>query len=222
MRLPHVPKRWLVGGGIVLGLVLAVTLGLTVVYPYVGARMIRDKVGSRLGARLGRKVTFGAIDVSLGHAVMRDILIRGEHDGKQPLVRIDRAEVDFDTWASLVGRVVPGAATIEGVHVSVVRNGDGTDNVLDMFEHVREQKQATGSSTLGRMRPTKLTVTRIQVTADDAITGTTGLLADADATWTPDLVVAHGRKLTATTPGAPKAALATIEVRKAAGVEPLV
>ncbi len=220
-RLP-ISKRWLVAGGIVIGLFALLMLGLGVIYPRVGAYMIRDKVGGRLAAKFGRNVTFGDIDVSLGHAVLRDIEIRGPLDGDMPLVHIDRVDVDFDTWSSFIGRIVPGAATIEGVHVNVRRDSDGRDNVRDLFERVETQRQTSKQSTLGTMRPTKLTVTKIKLLADDALTGTTGLVADADATWTPGLLVASARKVSATTPGAPKAELASVSVRKASGVEPVV
>ena len=54
---------------------------------------------AKLGAKLGREVRFGAIDVSLGHAVIRDLEIRGPHDGDTPLVHVDRIDVEFDTLA---------------------------------------------------------------------------------------------------------------------------
>ncbi|MBV8762980.1 MAG: transglycosylase domain-containing protein, partial [Deltaproteobacteria bacterium] len=54
------------------------------------------------------------------------------------------------------------------------------------------------------------------------MTGATVLVADGDATWTPDGLTAHARGITATTPSAPKAALASIEVTKPAGAAPTV
>ncbi len=220
-RLP-IRRGWLIAGSVTVGLAVLVLVGLAVIYPRVGARMVREKVGARLGAKLGRKVTFGDIDVSLGHVIMRDVQIRGELDGQLPLVHIDRIDVDFDTWASFVGKVKPGVAKIEGVHVNIRRDEFGRDNVRDIFERRADAQAKTKQSTLGSMRPTKLTVTKIQVLADDAMTGTTGLVADADVTWTPQLLVANARKLSATTPGAPRAELASINVRKASGVEPVV
>jgi len=222
MRSLPISKRWLIAGGVVIGLFALVMLTLGVIYPRVGAYMVREKVGGRLAGKLGRKVTFGEIEVSLGHAVLRNIEIRGPLDGEMPLVHIDRIDVDFDTTASFIGKVEPGAAIVDGVHVTVRRDKFGRDNVRDIFERVEEQKKASGGSTLGSLRPTKLTVTKITVLADDALTGTTALVGDADATWTPALLVANAHKLSATTPGAPKAELASINVRKAAGVEPVI
>ena len=216
-----VPRRWLYAGGSVIGALLLVLLGLGVVYPRVGAWMIRDKVGGKLAHKLGRTVTFGDIDVSLGHAVLRDIEVRGPLDGNTPLVHVDRVEVDFDTWGSLRGKVEVGEATIEGVMVTLRRDAAGRDNVRDILKR-RAQREAGGTqTTLGRMRPTKLTVTKIRVLADDAMTGLTAVVGDGDATWTPTGVVAHVRDVSATSPGAPKAAVKTAEIRKLAGASPI-
>src|SRR6185503_15572044 len=145
------------------------TLG--VIYPRVGAWMIKDKVGGKLAKKLGRNVTFGDIDVSLGHAVMTDVEIRGPLDGNTPLVHIDRIDVDFDTWASFVGNVKVGEAKVDGVMVTLRRDNFGRDNIRDIIER-REQRKADSAgkeTTLGKMRPTKLTVTHIKVLADDAM-----------------------------------------------------
>ena len=71
MKWLRLSKRWLIAGAVALGLGVMVLVGLGVVYPRVGAYMIRHKISGRLETKLGRKVTFGAIDVSLGHAVLR-------------------------------------------------------------------------------------------------------------------------------------------------------
>src|SRR5687767_3839777 len=113
MRLPRLSRRWLIAGGIGIGGLLLVVISLGVIYPRIGAWMIREKVGGKLAAKLGRDVTFGAIDVSLGHAVLRDVQIRGPLDGDTPLVHIDRIEVTFDTWSSFVGSVKVGDAKLD-------------------------------------------------------------------------------------------------------------
>src|SRR5262245_18322594 len=98
--LSTISRRWLIAGGVVLGGLLLVALTLGVIYPRVGAWMIKDKVGGKLAGKLGRNVTFGDIDVSLGHAVLRDVEVRGPLDGNTPLVHVDRIDVAFDTWSS--------------------------------------------------------------------------------------------------------------------------
>jgi hypothetical protein len=223
--LSSVPRRWLVAGGIVTGAVVLVAVALGIVYPRIGARMIRDKVGAKLEAKLGRDITFGDIDVSLGHAVLRDVEVRGSLDGDAPLVHIDRVDVDFDTWASLVGKVKVGETRLDGVTVSVRRDSYGRDNVRDIVDRLEADKAKhanRGDGGLGRMRPTKITVLRARMLADDAMTGTTAVVSDGDATWTPAGIVAHAREVSATTPGAPKASAEAIEVRKTSGASPSV
>src|ERR1043165_5980168 len=119
MRIPGLSRRWLIAGAIGLGVVLGATLGLAVVYPRVGAWMIRSKAGGELARRLARPVRFGAIDVAIGHAVMRDVEVRGPLDGDTPLVHIDQIDVDFDGWRALLGTIVLGAARVDGVLVTI-------------------------------------------------------------------------------------------------------
>src|SRR5215831_14992001 len=84
LRIPGLSRSWLIAGAIGLGVVLTTTILLGVVYPRVGAWMIRSRVGGKLAARTGRDVRFGAIDVGIGHAVMRNLEIRGPLDGDTP------------------------------------------------------------------------------------------------------------------------------------------
>jgi hypothetical protein len=226
MRFPSsVPRRWLVAGGVVIGAIVLVALTLGVIYPRVGAWMIRDKVGGRLASKLGRQVSFGDIDVSLGHAVLRDVEVRGSLDGDAPLVHVERIDVEFDTWSSLFGSVKVGEAKLDGVTVSLRRDGYGRDNVHDIVDRLRGGKPASatgGEGKLGTLRPTNVVVQHGRVLADDAMSGTTVVVSDADATWTPEGLVAHARKVSATTPGAPKAAVEAVEIRKQQGAAPVV
>ncbi len=221
MQFPTVPRRWLLAGGIGLGVVLLLALGLGVIYPRVGAHVIRGKLADKIGKRLGREVRVGSIDVSLGHAVLRDLEIRGKLDGDTPLVHIDRVDVDFNTWGSLVGSVKLGEAKVKNVMVTVRRDQYGRDNVRDILDTLRAEKTGTGKSSTGT-RPTKITVDGIRMLADDATTGLTALIDGGDATWTPGLTIAHLRGASATTPSAPKASVASIEIKKASGASPTV
>jgi len=222
---PPIGRRTLVAGAIGLGSLLLIALALGVIYPRVGAYMIRQKVGGKLGAKLGRDISFGSIDVSLGHAVMRDVNVRGKLDGDTPLVHIDRIDVDFDTWSSLVGSIKVGDAKITNIMFTVRRDSFGRDNVKDVVDRLRGDGAKTGgkrSPSLTSMRPKKVTVTGLRMLADDAMTGTTGLVDGGDASWTPELLVAHIQGASATTPHAPKAEIKSIEIRKAAGAPPMV
>ena len=223
MRIPGLSRRWLIAGAISLGVVLAATTGLAVVYPRVGAWMIRDKVGAKLAAKLGREVRMGSIEVKLGHVVIHGVDVRGPIDGDTPLVHIDRVDVDFDGRKSLIGKLVLGEAKIDGVLVTIHRQKDGRDNVQDVIDRLRADKASDGGGGGGgAMRPTKITVTHGRLLANDEVTGATGLVADADATWTPDRVRAEARGVTATSMNAPRASAAKIDVEKVAGATPIV
>jgi len=221
MRIPGLSRRWLIAGAVSLGTVLTATIGLAVAYPRLGAWMIRDKAGAKLAHKLGREVRFGSIEVVLGHAVMRDVEIRGPLDGDTPLVHVDQIDVDFDAWKSLIGRVEIGAAKLDGVLVSVHREADGQDNVHDVIDRMRSKETGGGGSSLG-LRPTSITVTHGKLLANDELTGATGLIADADATWTPGRLTAQARGVTATTLNAPKASAAKIDVEKVTGATPII
>jgi len=221
MRIPGLSRRWLIAGVVSLVFVLAATIGLAVVYPRAGAWMIRTKVASKLAAKLGREVRFGAIEVALGHVVLHDVEIRGPHDGDTPLVHVDQIDVDFDGWRSLFGKVILGKARLDGVLVTIHRGPDGIDNVRDVLERMRGTQGGEGG-TSDKMRPTSIAVTRGKLLANDELTGATGLVADADATWTPAKLEAHARGVTATTLNAPRASAAKIDVEKTPGETPIV
>jgi hypothetical protein len=222
MQIPGLSRRWLIAGGISLGVVLLATIGLAVVYPRVGAWMIRSKVGGKLASRLGRDVRFGAVEVAIGHAVMRGVEIRGPLDGDTPLVHVDQIDVDFAGWKALVGTIEIGAVRLDGVLVTLRRDADGQDNVHDVVERLRSKAAAGGGAGGLGLRPSSVTVTHGKLLANDELTGATGRVADADARWTPDRVVAHARGVTATTLNAPKASAATIDVERVAGATPTV
>src|SRR5262249_24323309 len=154
-------------------------------------------------------------DVAIGHAVMRDVEIRGPLDGDTPLVHVDQIDVDFDGWRSLFGTVELGATRLDGVLVTIHRDASGQDNVHDVVDRLRTKGEAGGGGP--GPRPTSITLTHGKVLANDELTGATGLVADADARWTPDRLVAHTRGVTATTLNAPSASAATIDVERVAG-----
>jgi hypothetical protein len=203
----------------------AVVIGLLVIYPKVGRWMIREKVGSRLAHKLGRDVKMGQIDVALGHATIRDVEIRGPLDGDIPLVHIDKIEVDFDTMASLVGRVEHGEASLDGVIITVRRDADGKDNVRDIIERLRKPSESGEGGESGggrRMMPSSVRITRIKMSVDDAQAGATMLVADGDATWKIGEIVAEARGVTATTIAAPRASVKKIGIAKTTGKPPVI
>jgi hypothetical protein len=215
-------RRWpWIAGAVAIAVFLLVVLGLAVIYPKVAAHMIRGRA-ERLAKKVDRTITIGSIDVSLGHVVVRDIAVKGPLDGDLPLIHVDRIDVDFDAWDSLIGHVELGEAKIDGVIASVRRAADGRDNVRDAIEHYREASADTSGGGGHTPHPTKITITHGRLLANDEQTGATALVGDGDAVWTAQLIVAHGRGITATTTGAPKATLASVEIRRPLGEPPTV
>jgi hypothetical protein len=215
-------RRWIIVGGVAGGLAVLALVLLFVVYPRVGAKMIRQKVGDKLASKLDREVRMGRIEVTFGHAVIRDLEIRGKHDGDTPLVHIDRIEIDFDTMRSFVGSVKLGAAKLDGVIVTVRRDGSGVDNVRDVLLRLRGGRGVQAGGGEGSLRPTKVAIERIKVLADDAVTGTTAFVGSGSAMWSPGELVAVMEDVSATTVNAPKAAAQSIRITKLTGQPPTI
>jgi hypothetical protein len=117
-----------------------------------------------------------------------------------------------------------GEAKMDGVVVTLRRGDDGKDNVKDVIDALRGGSGGSGGSGGGGggARPTRVAVTHVRVLANDDLTGASALVGDGDAMWTPDDLVAHIRKVTATTTAAPKANVATVEIKKHAGTPPTI
>jgi len=222
MYLARPSRRWMVLGALGGSLVALVLIGLFVVYPKVGARAIRTKLTDKLGGKLGRDVTVGSVDVSLGHATVRDIAIRGPGDADMPMVHVDRVDLDFDTMRSLVGSVRLGEAKVDGVIITLRRDASG-DNFQDVIQRVRGgDKSAEAADSAPGSKPTAITVSHVRLLADDAVTGTTALVADGDAVWTEAGLEAHARGLQINSIAAPKAELAKLDIDKRKGEPPQV
>jgi len=95
---------------------LTLVLIVTVAYPLVGRRLIRTRVVAALEARFGQ-ASIGGIDVSLGRAVLTDVVI-GE-PGADVEITIDRVVIDVSTWRSLIGAVDVERVAARGVAVRV-------------------------------------------------------------------------------------------------------
>jgi Transglycosylase len=203
-----------------IGLAL-VLLGLLVIYPRVGAWMVRDKLASKVATKLGRDVQLGKIEVTLGHAVIHDLDIRGPLDGDMPLIRIDRIEVSFDTMHSLIGKVEIGNVAVDGVMVTVRRGADGRDNLHDILDRLKAPAEPGGEGGT-KIRPKQITVSHLRMLADDAVTGSTALVADGEATWTEQELTAEVRNVSATSINAPKATATKLAIHKLAGQPPSV
>jgi hypothetical protein len=188
------------------GALVLLWLALVVVYPAVGAWMVRSRAAPKVAQRLGREVRIGSVDVGLGHAVLRDVTVRGPADGPAPLVRVDRVEVDFGTWSSLVGKVDLERAVLDGVTVAARRDAAGADNFRDLADRLgvtssSEAGSSGGGGGLG-MRPRRAEVRRVKATYIDEGAGIRVEITDGDASVGD---------------GAPRGALRGIQVTTTAG-----
>ena len=182
----------MIAGGVIGGLLLVGVLGLFVVYPRVGRWMVESKVVPRLEAKLGRDVTIGSIEIDHGHAVLRDVRIEGPADGDEPLVRIDRIDVDFDFWASVFGNAEVGAMKVDGVFVRPRRGADGVDNFRDLLARLGFGGDAgpdgapVKRASFGSMKPTQIAITRGDVRYVDDAAKVTASIESFSAFWDPE------------------------------------
>ncbi|HTJ43133.1 MAG TPA: transglycosylase domain-containing protein [Kofleriaceae bacterium] len=182
----RLPKLRLSRRAIILIAVGASLVGLVIggllAYPSIGRWAIRSKVVPKLERKLGRNVTIGSIDVGFGHATLHDVEIRGERDTRAPLVHVDRVEVDFDFWPSLVGSVNVNDVVVDGVQVAAHRDAAGLDNFSDIAERLRA-KPASGADSGGGsgLHPKAVHVHHVRADFTDDGAGLTAKIADGDA-----------------------------------------
>src|SRR5690606_12811564 len=135
-------RRWLlIAAATFGGLAVVVAAGVPLLYGRVGAWAIESRVVPRLEARLGRDVSVGAVEVSRGEVVLRDLVIPGD-DGK-PLVSIGRVTAEVAFWPSLIGDVEVGEVTIADVTALAVRRKDG-DTFTSLISKLRSRGDETG------------------------------------------------------------------------------
>lgn len=168
----RLPRRWVVVGAIVAALAGLVSLGLWVVYPRVGEWYLRTRVMPRLEARLGVDLRAGWIDVRLGHATIRRLEVRSPDDGAEPLAVIDRVDVEFAALPSLLARARVAEVTMDGGTVAVHRKADGRTNLDSLRERFTRgaggQADRSGGG-LGSLRPRRIVVDGLEVTASDEL-----------------------------------------------------
>ena len=192
-------RRWLwpVAGFMVF--LAAGAIALVILYPRLGASLVRGEAhrGQAGDQARPRRSRSADVDVSFGHAVLRDLEIRGALDGDTPLVHVDRVDVDFDAPGTrCVGTVELGAAIVDGVIVALRRDADGTDNVRDIIDRLRGEDAAAavgerwGETRLrGRPRSASYTASCSRTTSSPARPRSS---ATATPRWTAEKLVAAG------------------------------
>ncbi len=87
-----------------------VPVSLWVIYPRVGEWVIRHRLMPRLEQKLGQRISVEDIEVSLGHATLRNI--NTHNTMGQGINTIARLDLDFSVWRSLVGSIRLQSATV--------------------------------------------------------------------------------------------------------------
>jgi hypothetical protein len=166
-------RRLLIAGAGLLGLLVIAVCTVWLLYGRIGAWAIREKVLPKLEARLGRDLTVGSIDVSRGTVVLRDLVVPSLVAGSEPLVRVDRLEVDYDYGASWVGDVKLFTARAEGLRANAIRRVDGSSELQELMSKLRGKPGSPGASNRsGRsLRPKKLRLQGGSIDLFDELTG---------------------------------------------------
>jgi hypothetical protein len=220
-------RRLLIAGIVVGSLAVLVLVGLFVVYPRVGEWMVRSKVTPKLEAKLGRKVSIGDVDVSLGHATLRDVVVRGPNDGDAPMVTIERVEIEFATFASMFGTPKIEDAVADGVAVDLRRTATG-DNFTDLAVKLGLRRPPPGETppqvNFGKLRPDRARARRIKMTLVDDTTGTKMVVGDGDAELAADRTFkARLASIAVTTTAGPGASIGSLAlVRPGDGGDPTI
>jgi hypothetical protein len=213
---------------VVMVLGLLVVIGVGIVYPRVGEWMLRSKVVPRLEARLGRTIEIGDVDISLGHAVLHRVAIRGRADGDRPLVAVRRVDVDFDVLASFVGDAELEDIVADGVAVGL-RRGSDTDNYSDLIQRLGLRggdpaaSAAGGGGGLGSLRPRRVRVKSLTGVLADVATGSQLVIGDGEAELSAERDArVRLAKIAITTSAGPGASIASIAIERPRGGEPTV
>jgi hypothetical protein len=215
------PRRFLVIGAILAGLGVGFALGGIALFPRVGAWVIRGKVVPRLEQELGRKVTVDGIEVTRGRVVLRDMVVAGANDAPDaPLARIATVIADYDFWDTVQGEVRLGHVVVDGLQVHVVRHADGSDNVRDLADRLRQRLGAaaspggaSGGGARVSLRPASLVLSNATFQATDAAAGVRASAAGVSATLSEDgMVEAELRDVAVSTDIGPGATLGRARV----------
>jgi hypothetical protein len=144
-------RNWLVLLAALVALVISLgAVGYGWLLPTVVEKVVRDLEGS-LGRIAGAEVVHEAVRVEgLDRMVMEGLAVTVEGN---PLVRVERAEVDFDPFAFTEGLPTVLQVTFSGVAVSAVRFEDGRDNVTPVLRALAAYlaRERTGEGEASRL-----------------------------------------------------------------------
>jgi len=220
---PRVKRRLVIAAAVVAAVAGLVALGLLVLYPRVGAWFVRARVVPRLEAKLGRHISIGDIEIELGHAVLRDVVVAGPLDGPAPLARFERIDIDFDTWSSLWARADVERMAVRGGEIAIHRHPDGTTNVLDLEDRLGGGGGAgRRGRSLGRLRPDRTTLTGVRVRVVDEFDDTRVTADELAATADDRRTVVAVTRLRVAAGWGPAASAERLVVTRAGGARDVV
>jgi hypothetical protein len=214
-------RRFLILIALCVFLIVSFVVVLKVVYPRVAESKIRSKLTAKIEQRLGMTPTIGSIEVKLGLATVRNLMVGERTSEGKPLVTIDKIEIAYDGNQSLLGRVKLADVKIVGVHVHAERKEDGGDNFARIVAQLRStQSGGTGQSSGDSMRPTGISVSGISVDALDQTTGAYASITDGDASWSPTEIRGMLRGVEATAPTGQTLSATQVAVQKLPASQP--
>jgi hypothetical protein len=122
----------------IVGIVLAVPLGLVLLLLLLlhtgpGQRFVAGKIQQRVGERVNGSFELGELDFALGGKIaLRNVSIRDEAGDE--VIGLATLEV-VPRWGSLLeGAPVIERIALDGVHVHLVQNEDGSSNLKKLFK----------------------------------------------------------------------------------------
>lgn len=207
-------RRWLLLGAVSVGLCALLMVGVFVVVPIVGERMLKEKVVAA-AQRFGRTVTLGEVSVRFGSARLRDVRVAGPTDGKAPLLRVDDVLVRFNGFGALAGKVELDHVEVRGARVALRRTSAG-DNFSDLVDKLRERRASspTGGGEARRL-PGTARLAGAQLTFEDGPAGVSVAISEIGGHWAHGDFTAQVAVAQAHTATGQRATLGPITVKKA-------
>lgn len=206
-------RRWLLLGAVSVGLCALLMVGVFVVVPTVGERLLKEKVIAS-AQRFGRTVTLGDVSVRFGSARLRDVRLAGPADGKAPLLHLEEVLVRFNGFGALVGKVELDHVEVRGAKLALRRTATG-DNFSDLIAKVRERRAAAPAGAKeSRSLPRTARLAGAQLTFEDNPAGVAVTVSDIGGHWANGSLTAQTASVEARAATGQQAQLGPITIKK--------
>ncbi len=133
-------RTWLRRAAIMLAALVATGLLASLVGPPLIARAAKAVVEGKLAevARsLGREVTLDRVSSGLSDALVLEGLVVKSRDGRYATLSVERIALDFSLWDAMWGRRAPSRVEAMGARASLVMEGGGPRDALDLVRGLR-------------------------------------------------------------------------------------